>query len=53
METTTQTHTTKHMWRDHTLKRDPIEENFEDFEDSSDGGNKLDTKEQEEAFSRD
>lgn len=41
------------MWSDPTLKRDPIEENFEDFEESSDGGNKLDTNEQEDAFRSD
>lgn len=37
--------------RDHTLNRVPIEENFDDLEDSSDEvGNKLATKEQLEAL---
>lgn len=35
----------------HTLNREPIDENFDDFEDSSgNGGNKPDTKEQVEAL---
>lgn len=34
----------------HTLNREPIEENFDDLDDSSDrGGNRPDTKEQFEA----
>lgn len=36
-----------------TLKRDPIEENFDDFEDSSgEGGNRPATNEHFEAMSR-
>ena len=41
------------MVKTNTLKRDPIEENLDDFEDSSgEGGNSPATKEHFEAVSR-